>query len=111
MVREIKFFKEYFIDFYLSLDLREQEKVDYVLLLIRTVEIVPGKFLKRMKGTRGLYEIRINFSNSTYRIFCCFDQSKLIVLFNGFVKKTRNTPKKEIERAVNLMTQYFEEKN
>ena len=111
MVREIKFFKEYFIDFYLSLDFREQEKVDYVFKLIWTVEIVPEKFLKRIKGTRGLYEIRINYTNNIYRIFCCFDQGKLIVLFNGFVKKTRNTPEKEIERAVTLMTQYLMEKN
>ena len=111
MVREIKFYKDFFIKFYLSLDDKTQEKVEYVFKLIRTVDVIPEKFLKRIKGTVGLFEIRIQQGNNIYRIFCCFDEWKLVVLYNGFVKKSRKTPKKEIDLAVKLMSQYFEEKN
>ena len=93
------------------MDEKTQEKVEYIFKLIRTVDVIPEKFLKRIKGTEGLFEIRIKQSNNIYRIFCCFDKGKLVVLFNGFVKKSRKTPKKEIELAVKLMSQYFEEKN
>lgn len=111
MVREIKFYQDYFIEFYLSLDDKTQEKVEYVFKLIRTVDVIPEKFLKRIKGTDGLFEIRIQHGNNIYRIFCCFDEGKLVVLFNGFVKKSRKTPKKEIDLAVTLKSQYFEKKN
>ena len=36
MVREIKFYKNYFIEFYLSQDSKAQEKIEYVFKLIRT---------------------------------------------------------------------------
>ena len=111
MVLEIKFYNNYFIEFYLSLDDKTQEKVEYVFKLIRTVDVIPEKFLKRIKGTDGLFEIRIQQGNNVFRIFCCFDQGKLVVLFNGYIKKSRKAPKKEIELAVKLMTQYFEGKN
>jgi phage-related protein len=75
------------------------------------VDVIPEKFLKRIKGTDGLFEIRFQQGNNIYRIFCCFDKGRLVILFNGFVKKSRRTPKKEIELAVKLMSQYFEKKN
>jgi len=110
MVREIIFYEDYFLEFYLSLDDKAQEKVEYVFKLIRTVNVIPEKFLKRIKGTDGLFEIRIQQGNNIFRIFCCFDKGRLVILFNGFVKRSRKTPKKEIELAVKLMSQYFEEK-
>jgi len=51
MIRDIRFYKKYFIDFYLSVDLSTQEKIEYVLSLIRTVEQTPKKFLKHIEGT------------------------------------------------------------
>ena len=64
-----------------------------------------------MKGYDGLFEIRIEFESNIYRIFCCFDQGNLVVLFNGFQKKTQKTPKKEIEKAVRIKNEYFNFKN
>ena len=52
-----------------------------------------------MSETEGLYEIRIEFEGNIYRIFCCFDKGNLVLLFNGFQKKTQKTPKKEIDLA------------
>lgn len=107
MFREIIFYENYFIDFYLQQDEKVKEKIKYVLELIKQVEKVPEKFLKHITTTNGLYEIRIEYQSNIYRIFCCFDKGKLVVLFNGFQKKTQKTPSKEIIKAQNLMKEYF----
>lgn len=52
----------------------------------------------------------LEFQGNIYRIFCCFDEGKVIVLFNGFQKKSQKTPSGEIERALKIMTEYFDEK-
>ena len=72
---------------------------------------MPDKFLKHLTGTNGLYEIRIEYQSNIYRIFCCFDKGKLVVLFNGFQKKSQKTPKNELEKALYLMNEYFQQKN
>lgn len=107
MFREIIFYENYFIDFYLQQDEKVKEKIKYVLELIKQVEKVPEKFLKHITTTNGLYEIRIEYQSNIYRIFCCFDKGKLVVLFNGFQKKTQKTPSKEMIKAQNLMKEYF----
>ncbi|MCT4603299.1 MAG: type II toxin-antitoxin system RelE/ParE family toxin [Marinifilum sp.] len=111
MVRKIIFFETHFIEFYQNQDAKVKEKIQYVFELLKQVERVPEKFLKYLTGTNGLYEIRIEYQSNIYRIFCCFDEGKLIVLFNGFQKKTQKTPKKEIEKAERLMSLYFEQKD
>jgi len=108
MDRQIIFYGDYFIDFYKALDLKVKQKVKHVLELIRQVNRVPEKFLAPMSGYDGLFEVRIECQSNIYRVFCCFDEGKLIVLFNGFQKKTQKTPKNEIEKAMRLMKEYFE---
>ncbi|WP_309614854.1 type II toxin-antitoxin system RelE/ParE family toxin [Flavobacterium sp.] len=44
-------------------------------------------------------------------MFCCFNKGKLVVLFNGFQKKTQKTPKNELEKVLTLMNEYFHQKN
>ncbi len=110
MAREIRFYKKYFIEFYLELDSTVQEKIEYVFKLIKTVDKIPQKFLKHIKGTDGLYEIRIKVGSNIYRIFCCFDAGRIVILFNGFQKKSQKTPQKEINKALKLKQEYFEKK-
>ena len=107
MNREIIFYENHFIGFYQVQNDKVKEKIKYVLELIKQVEKVPEKFLKHLTNTNGLYEIRIEYQSNIYRIFCCFDKGKLVVLFNAFQKKTQKTPKKEIEKALKLMDEYF----
>lgn len=64
-----------------------------------------------MEGTDGLYEARIQLASNIWRVFCFFDNGKLVILLNGFQKKTQKTPKKEIEKALRLMNQYYQEKS
>jgi phage-related protein len=100
MAREIIFYEDYFIEFYQQQDDKVKSKIQYVLELIKQVDRVPEKFLKHLTGTDGLYEIRIEYQSNIYRIFCCFDKGQLVVLFNGFHKKTQKTPKSELEKAI-----------
>ena len=63
-----------------------------------------------MAGTDGLYEVRVEFGSNIYRIFCCFDEGKIVVLFNGFQKKTQKTPSNEIDKALKIKNEYLKEK-
>ncbi|WP_299551106.1 type II toxin-antitoxin system RelE/ParE family toxin [Seonamhaeicola sp.] len=107
MTRKIIFYENHFIDFYQKQNQKVKEKIQYVFELIKQVDRVPEKFLKHLSGTNGLYEIRVEVQSNIYRIFCCFDDGKLVVLFNGFHKKTQKTPKTELEKAKRLMKAYF----
>ncbi len=110
MARQIIFHGDYFTDFYKNLDLKVKEKVKYVLELIKQVDRVPEKFLAPMTNYFGLYEVKIEYQSNIYRVFCCFDEGNLLVLFNGFQKKTQKTPVKEIEKAMKLKKEYFDNK-
>ncbi|MEI6435982.1 MAG: type II toxin-antitoxin system RelE/ParE family toxin [Bacteroidota bacterium] len=111
MKREIVFHGDYFMDFYKSLDDQVKMKIKYVFELIKQVERIPVKFLAALTASEGLFEIRIEYPSNIFRIFCCFDQDRLVVLFNGFQKKTQKTPKEEIDRAMRLRNEYFQLKN
>jgi len=108
--REIIFHKHYFVDFYLDQPEKVQEKIEYIFKIIRNVHNIPKKFLDHITGTDGLYEIRIELESNIYRVFCCFDEGRLVVLFNGFQKKTQKTPKKEIDLALKFKNEYFNSK-
>ena len=110
MTREIRFYENYFIDFYISLDSSIQEKIEYVFKVIRTMDRIPQKFLTHIEGTDGLYEIRIKESSDIYRVFCCFDAGRIVILFNGFKKKSQKTPRKEIDKALRIKQDYFKSK-
>jgi len=110
MIRKIEFHKHYFLEFYSKQTLKVQEKFDYVFKLIRQVDFIPEKFFKHLSSTSGLYEIRVEYQSNIYRVFCFFDKGKLVVLLNGFQKKTQKTPRKEIKMAEQLKKEYFNEK-
>ncbi len=85
-----------------------KDKIDEVLFMIRIADRIPGKFFQHMTGTNGLFEIRVEYQSNIYRIFCCFDKGNLVVLFNGFQKKSQKTPRKEIDKALRIKDEYFE---
>ena len=85
-----------------------KDKIDYALYLVTIADRIPKKFFKNIVAADGLYEIRIEFESNIFRIFCCFDEDKIIVLFNGFQKKTNKIPKNEIEKAQRIKNEYFE---
>ena len=85
-------------------------KIYEVFMLIMTEKVVPVKFLRKIEGRDNLYEIRVEYAGNIYRIFCCMDEGNLIILFNGFQKKTQKTPPNQIERAERIKKEYFEQK-
>ncbi len=78
--------------------------------MIKTVDLIPKKFLKHIESTDGLYELRIKAGSNIYRIFCCFDAGRIVILFNGFQKKSQKIPKKEINKALKIKDEYFRNK-
>ncbi len=108
--RQLIYFKEYFWDFFNKQSEKTKDKIDYVLFLITVAEHIPRKFFEHMTGYDGLFAIRIEFESNIYRVFCCFDKGNIVVLFNGFQKKTQKTPPKEIEKAMQIMKEYFDYK-
>lgn len=108
MKRRIIAYKNYYKDFFESLDEGTQEKILYGMLLLKTQDRLPSKFVKPIRD--GLFELRIEWQSNIYRIFFCFDEGQLVVLFNCFQKKTQKTPTKEINKALKLKAEYEEEK-
>lgn len=109
--RKIIFFKTYFQDFIDSLPKKVREKINIVLFTITVAPRIPARFFRHIAGTEEMYEVRVEFESNIYRIFCCFDKGNLVVLFNGFQKKSQKTPKSEIDRALQIREEYVKSKN
>ena len=106
-VRELVFYRNHFLDFYDKQSEKAKEKIDYVLFLLTHIDKVPEKFLKHIEGQKGLYEIRVEHSSNIFRIFCCFDKGKMVVLLNAYQKKSNKTSSQEIQLANKLIIEYF----
>lgn len=98
------------MDFYDNLEDNVQRKIEWTLNLIRLKRQVPEKYFKHLEGTKGLYEVRVEIGNNIFRIFAFFDEGNLVVLGNGFQKKTQKTPKQEIDKALKIKAEYEDEK-
>ena len=108
MNRKIIAYKNYFNSFFSALDKSTQDKILYILMLLRTQDRLPTKFIKAIRD--GLFELRIEYNSNIYRVFFIFDGNKIVVLFNGFQKKTQKTPTKEIQKAIKLKEEYYASK-
>ena len=109
--REIKFYKHYFNEFYIAQTDKVRKKIAQTLVWLQTLDRLPVTILKSIEGKKGLFEIRVEFGRDIFRVFCCFDEGSLVILFNGFQKKTQKTPTGEIDKAEKLMKEYFESKD
>jgi phage-related protein len=107
-IREIVAYKNYFEDFLKKQPIIVQNKIYKILEAIETLERIPTNYLKLIKDSNGLYEARIQLGSNIWRVFCFFDKGRLVILLNGFQKKTQKTPKNEIEKAKILMNEYYE---
>ena len=100
--RKIRTYGGYFEKFMETLNEKEQEKVQYGLLLLKTQERLSTKFVKSIRD--GIFELR-----TEYGIFI-FDEGNIVILFNGFQKKTQKTPNSEIEKAIKIKEAYYADK-
>lgn len=109
-VRQVIAYQDHFENFLKSQPAKVQDKIFKIIEAIETLERIPANYLKAMARTKGLYEARIKLGSNIWRVFCFFDQGQLVILLNGFTKKTQKTPKNEIEKALKLMESYYAEK-
>jgi len=91
-----------------TLDKKEQQKVKYGLLLLMTQDRLTAKFVKHLR--EGIYELRTEYQGNIYRVFFIFDEGNIVVLFNGFQKKTQKTPPAEIQKAIKIKEAYYADK-
>lgn len=109
--RTVITYKNYFEDFLNKQSPKVIRKIIQTLRIVEQLERIPSTYLKFIENTNGLFEIRVKFGSDIFRVFCFFDEGKLVVLLSGFQKKTQRTPRKEINRAERLMQEYFDNKD
>ena len=103
--RNIITYGGYFEAFMETLDKKEQQKIKYGLLLLMTQDRLTKKFVKHIRD--GIYELRTEYAGNIYRVFFIFDGGNIVVLFNGFQKKSQKTPPGEIEKAIKIKEAYY----
>ncbi|MDR2844353.1 MAG: type II toxin-antitoxin system RelE/ParE family toxin [Candidatus Symbiothrix sp.] len=108
MERKIKTYGGYFESFMDTLTEQAQHKIQYGLDLLKTQDRVPVKFVSLIRD--GIYELKTEYGGNIYRVFFIFDDGQIVVLFNGFQKKTQKTPKGEIEKALTIKQEYYADK-
>ena len=108
--RQVFLYKNYFTDFFNKQRPKVRLKISWTLKLVETLHNVPQEYFKYIHDSEGIYEIRVQTASDIFRIFCFFDQNKLIVLANGFQKKTQKTPVNEIIKAQKIKNEYESEK-
>jgi len=106
--RRIIAYKNHYDDFMATLTAEVRKKIHYGLDLLATQERVSKKFVEYIRD--GVYELRTEYESNIYRIFFIFDKGKIVVLFNGFQKKSQKTPESEIQKAINLKNEYYASK-
>jgi phage-related protein len=95
---------EEFLD---SLSGKQAQKFLWVLQLVEELDVVPRQYFKKLVGSEGIWEIRIQFGNDIFRLLGFFDSGALLILTNGFAKKTQKTPPQEIALAVQRKNEYL----
>ncbi|QNL22224.1 type II toxin-antitoxin system RelE/ParE family toxin [Hyphobacterium sp. CCMP332] len=108
--RDLYFFKDYFEKFFDAQTDKVKKKVLWTLKVISELDQIPETYLKHIKNSSGLYEIRVQVGSNIFRIFCFFDVDNLVVIGHGFQKKSQKTPKQQIEKAEQIKREYYETK-
>ena len=103
--RTILAYKNYFSDFISSLTDAEARKVFYVIDMLKTQERVNAKFVKYLRDE--IFELRAEHNSNIFRVFFIFDEGNVVMLFNGFQKKTQKTPQSEINKAIQIKKEYY----
>ena len=106
IIRQVIAFRRYFLDFYEDQTDEVQRKIEWTVNLLRTIDQVPKKYFEHITRTDGLFEVRVELGGNIFRIFAFFDKGNLVVLGNGFQKKSQKTPGKEIEKALKIKDEY-----
>ena len=83
------------------------KKVFFVLNIIEELEIVPIKFLKKLSGTQDIWEVRVEYKSDIFRLFCFMEKGSLVILTNGYQKKSQKTDRNQIDLAEKYKKDYL----
>jgi phage-related protein len=108
--RKVVFYDNRYQEFFSRQSKKVKAKIVWTIELIEDLPWIPETYLKYIVNTDGLYEIRVQLGSDIFRIFCFFDEPKLVILINGFQKKSQKTPRQEIELALKIKLEYEKEK-
>jgi len=97
-------------DFLDQLTAKQAQKVTWVLQLIEELDVVPVTYFKKLVNTDNIWEVRVQTGNDIFRLLGFLDDGSLVILANGFQKKTQKTPKSEIDIAESRKRDYFQRK-
>jgi phage-related protein len=111
-MRTIEFFRfpdgkspiEEFLD---SLNGKQAQKILWVLRLIEDLEVVPRQYFKKLVDSEDIWEVRIQFGNDIFRLLGFYINGSIIILTNGFAKKTQKIPQQEIALAIRRKAEYI----
>jgi phage-related protein len=111
-VRTINFYRtttgdcpvEEFLD---SLSSKQAQKVAWVLRLIEELELVPSQYFEKLVNTEDIWEVRVQFGGDIFRLLGFFASSSVLILTNGFAKKSQKTPRQEIELATRRKNEFL----
>jgi len=114
-MREICFYRtasgecpvEEFLD---NLGPKQAQKVAWTLQVVKELPMVPKQYFKKLEGTDDLWEVRAESGGDAFRLLGFWDAGRLVVLTNGFAKKTQKTPAREIELAERRKRDYLNRK-
>ncbi len=82
------------------------QKIVWVLKVVQELEKLPKTYFKKITDT-DFYEVRIEMSGNIYRLLGFFHKGNIVILTNGFQKKTQKTPKNEIEICKERMNDFL----
>ena len=82
------------------------QKIAWVLNAVQELEKVPKIYFKKITDT-DFYEVRIEISGNIYRLLGFFHNGNIVILTNGFQKKTQKTPSNEIEICKERMKEFL----
>ena len=109
-IRQVIYYEDYYLDFFNAQKEEVRKKLNWTLQLISIQDRIPEKFFKHITGSDAIFEIRVEVGSDIFRVFSFFDKGNLVILVNGFQKKTQKTPKAEIKMAEKLKKEYLETK-
>ena len=109
-IRQVIYYEDYYLNFFNAQKEEVRKKLNWTLQLISTQDRIPEKFFKHITGSDAIFKIRVEVGSDIFRVFSFFDKGKIVVLVNGFQKKTQKTPKSEIKMAEKLKAEYLENK-
>src|SRR5438046_10426617 len=112
MNREIIFYETDFGDkpveeVLVGLEPAVRAKVVRTLELLRTQQIVPAKFWKKLSGS-DLWEVRVEYAGNIYRVLAVFAKNNRVILLHAFQKKSQKTPRQDMEIALQRQKRYFQ---